>query len=432
MVLVIKDYCDGNRLELTVEVGLVTTGTTYGIWDTAIWDTTLWGFSETWTDISAYVERVATSRVFGRSMRFWSAANIDIDLNNQDGRFSPDNLTGPYVVAGLSSIRPGCGVRAKLTFGGVDYPLAKGYVDEWSEAWDGISGPRTGTATTSIKGADEWVRISAAPGVTVSPAVGAGETFGARINRLLNAAGSTSPRTVDTGTSTMQATDLSADPVQDLELTCDSEGGSILIDGSGTVVAKRKYALVEDTRSTTVQATFGDGPGEIPWSEIETAPLNIGGLINRATYTRVGGTQQVYSDANSVALYGPAGDKTSNIDQLICEDDGQALSLATWSVLSHKDPQTLVTSITIPMSGLTSHMAVLLGLQHMDLVKVIRRPPSSTSHTVTKYCFIDGIDIEVAEGKANLKLTLTSAAKYVEFSTSKWDVGLWDAALWFA
>jgi len=432
MTLVIKDYCDGNRLELTVEIGLVTTGATYGIWDTAIWDTTLWGFSETWTDISAYVERVATSRVFGRSLRVWSASSIDIGLNNQDGRFSPDNLTGPYVVAGLSSIRPGCGVRAKLTFGGVDYPLAKGYVDEWSETWDGIGGPRTGVATTSIKGTDEWARISAAPGVTVTPSVGAGETFGARINRLLNAAGSTAPRTIDTGTATMQATDLSADPVQDLELTCDSEGGAILIDGSGTVVAKRKYALVEETRSTVVQATFGDGPGEIPWSEIETAPLNVSNLINRAAYTRVGGTQQVYSDVNSVALYGPAGDKSPNVDQLICEDDGQALSLATWSVLSHKDPQTLVTGLTIPMSGLTGHMAVLLALRHMDLVKVIRRPPSSTSHTVTKYCFIDGIDIEVAEGKADLKLTLTSAAKYVEFSTSKWDVGLWDSALWFA
>lgn len=430
MPLLIKDYCNGLELWLTVEIGLVTTGTTYGIWNTAIWDTTLWGFSETWTDISAYVERVATSRVFGRPVRVWSAATIDVDLNDQDGRFSPDNLTGPYVVAGLSSIRPGCGVRARLTFDGVDYPLAKGYVDEWSEAWDGIGGPRTGVATTSIKGTDEWARISAAPGVTVAP-VGAGESFGARINRLLDAAGSTAARAVDAGSSTMQATDLSADPVQDLELTCDSEGGTILIDGSGTVVAKRKYALVEDTRSTTVQATFGDGPGEIPWSEIETAPLNVSSLINRAAYTRVGGTQQVYSDPNSVALHGPAGDKSPNVDQLICTDDPQALSLATWSVLSHKDPQTLVTGLTIPVSCYTDDMPVLLGLQHMDLVKVVRRPPSSTSHTVTRYCFINGINYEIVNGKVDLKLTLTSATKYLEFSTSKWDVGLWDSALWF-
>jgi hypothetical protein len=430
MPLLVKDYCGGSELYLTVEVGLVTTGVTYGIWNTAIWDTTLWGFSETWTDISNYVEKVTTSRAFSRPVRVWSAASISIDLNDQDGRFSPDNLTGPYVVAGLSSIRPGCGVRAKLTFGGVDYPLAKGYVDEWAEGWDGVGGPRTGVATTSITAADEWARISAAPGVTVAP-VGAGEYFGPRINRLLDAAGSVSPRMIDTGTATMQATDLSSDPVQDLELTCDSEGGSIMIDGSGMIVAKRKYALVEETRSTTVQATFGDGVGEIPWSEIETAPLNLSGLINRAAYTRVGGTQQVYSDPNSVALYGPAGDKSPNVDQLICDSDAQALSLATWSVLSHKDPQTLVTGLTVPASGLTAWLPTLLGLQHMDLVKVVRRPPSATSHTVTRYCFIDGIEYTIESGKVDIKFTFTPATKYLEFSTSKWDLGLWDTALWF-
>jgi len=431
MTLVIKDYCDGNKLELTVEVGLVTTGATYGIWNTAIWDTTLWGFSETWTDISAYVKRLSASRVFSRPVRIWSAASLGVDLNDQDGRFSPDNLTGPYVVAGLSSIRPGCGIRTKFTYAGVNYPIFKGYIDEWAEDWEGIEGPRTGVATTPITATDEWTRITAAPAVTVAP-VGAGELFGARVNRLLDAAGSTAPRAIDAGSATMQATDLSSDPVQDLELTCDSEGGSILIDGSGTIVAKRKYALIEETRSTTVQVTFGDGPGEVPWSAIETAPLNLSGLINRAAYTRVDGTQQVFSDVNSVALYGPAGDKSSNIDQLICTDDAQALSLATWSVMAHKDPQALVTGLTVPVSCLTDWLPTLLGLQHMDLVKVVRRPPSSTSHTMTRYCFIDGIDYEVADGKVDIKFTFTSATKYMEFSTSKWDVGLWDSALWFA
>lgn len=431
MTLLIKDYCGDSGLYLTVEVGVVTVGATSGVWNTAIWDTSLWGFSETWTDVSAYVEKVTTSGVFGRPVRIWSTGTMSVDLNDQDGRFSPDNLTGPYVVAGLSGIRPGCGVRASLTWRGITYPIFKGYVDEWSEAWDGIGGPRTGVATTTISATDEWARISAAPGVEVAP-VGAGELFGVRLNRLLDAAGTLAPRSIENGSSTMQATTLADDPVQEIEVTCDSEGGSIFVDGSGTVQGRRKYALVEDTRSTVVQATFGDGPGEIPWSSIETTPLNLSGLINRAAYTRVGGVQQVYSDINSVALYGPFGDKTSNVDKLVCEDDLQAMSLATWSVLSHKDPQTLVTGLTVPLSCFPDDMATLLALRHMDLVKVVRRPPSSTSHTVTRYCFIDGLEYEVGGGKVDLKLTFADATKYVEFSTSKWDVGLWDSALWFA
>lgn len=431
MPLLIKRFCDGSELYLTVEIGVTTVGSSYGVWNTAIWDTSLWGFSETFTDVSAYVESISSSRKFGRQLRVWSAGSVRVVLNNQDGRFSPDNLAGPYVVAGLSGIRPGCGIRVKLTYRGVDYGICKGYVDEWAEEWEEIEGSRTGTATTVVSATDEWPRISAAPGVTVSP-VGAGETFGARINRLLNATGSTAPRAIDAGSSTMLSTDMSSDPVQEIETTCDSEGGSILVDEFGTVVGKRKYALVEDTRSTIVQVTFGDGGGiEIPWESISTAPLNTSGLINSAAYTRVGGIQQVYSDVGSQALYGIRGDKSPNVGELVCDSDAQALSLAQWAVLSHKDPETLVTDLTVLPHCFVDDFATLIGLKILDLAKVIRRPPSATSHTVTRYCFINGIDIEIANGDVRQKLYFASASKYYEFSTSKWDVGLWDSARWF-
>lgn len=432
MPLLMKTFCDGSQLYLTVEIGLTTFGSGAGIWNSAIWDTSVWGFSESWTDVSAWVISASTSGKFGRDLRIWSSASATVVLNNRDGRFSAENLLGPYVVAGLSSIRPGCGIRIKLTYGGVDYPLFKGRVDSWEDTLEEQRGARTGVPKATVKCSDEWAQIANVPGVEVAPAVGASDTFGARITRLLNAAGSVSPRSIDVGTSTMQATDMGDDPIQAIELTCDSEGGAAYIAADGTVVARRKYSLVEDTRSTTVQATFGDGGGsEIPWIELDKSPLDLSNVINLATYTRVGGIQQVFSDITSRSLYGDRGDKNSNINKLVCETDAQALSLAQWAVISHKDPETPIDGLAVDPQCDPSLMPTLFGLQVRDLVRVIRRPPSATSHIADRHCFVSGIDVKVEKGVVDLAFSLESATKYLSFSSSRWDTGLWDSALWF-
>ena len=432
MSLLMKTFCDGSKLYLTVEIGLVTSGSSTGIWNTAVWDTSLWGFSTTWTDVSAWVMKFSTSGNFSRDIRIWSSASATVELNNRDGRFSAENLLGPYVTAGLSSIRPGCGVRAKLTYGGVDYWLFTGRVDEWSDGVEEARGPRTGVATTTVTCSDEWSNLAGVPGVQISPSVGASDSFGARISRLLNVSGSTSPRNIDVGTSTMQATDLSDDPIQAIELTCDSEGGAAYIAPDGTIVAKRKYGLVEDTRSTVVQATFGDGGGsEIPWTKLDRSPLNLTNVINLAAYTRVGGIQQVFGDIVSRSLYGDRGDKSSNIGQLICETDAQALSLAQWAVLAHKDPETPIDGLSVDPQCDPSLMPTIFGLQLRDLVRVLRRPPSATSHVVDRYCFVSGIAVSVEKGVLDYGFSLASATKYRDFAASRWDTGLWDSALWF-
>lgn len=432
MALRIHTFCDGSTLDLTVEVGLLTTGASYAVWDVAIWDTSLWGVGEVWTDVSAYVMGVNISRQFSRDLRIWQAGTMSVELNNQDGRFSPDNILGPYVVAGRTSIRPGCGIRTYLTYRSVRYWLFTGSIDEWAEKWEAIHGPRTGTASTELSCTDAWANISKAEIAEVSPAVGVGDSFGVRIARILTAANVTNPVTIDGGTGTMQGTTYDESPESLITLTADSEGGAVYIEADGTVIGKRQYSLVEDARATIPQATFGDAGGtEIPWSTISVAPYNLDNLVNMAAYTRVGGAQQVYRDVESNSIYGIISDKGSNVGQLICETDSQVLALAQWSVISRKDPETPITALSpVPLCD-PDVLAALLALRVRDLVEVIRRPPSSTSHTVTRYCFVNGLQISIEAGNVSMGLGLYPATKYLLFSGSRWDVAIWDSSLWF-
>jgi hypothetical protein len=429
-----------DSIGVTVEVALTTATSTCGIWDSAIWDAALWGPDETWTDVSAYVRSFDTRRGFASDLRAWSAGSATIVLDNRDGRFSPDNLevAAPYVIGGISGIRPGRPVRIRMTYGGVTYSVWRGYVDEWAETWEPVA-TRAGDATMTMHCSDEWGRLSSAVGYTTASA-GAGETCGARWSRILTAAGFTGTTDFDVGTVTLQATDLSTDPVRELVITSASEGGAIYVDDDGVLVGRDQYSVIEDTRCTTVQATFGDGPGEIPWTSLDVAPLGVDHVINIASYKRVGGTTQRYTDATSRAICGDRADRDSSMQSLVCQTNAQVLTLATRTVATSKDPDAQVKALTIaPRGDAATRVPVALGSKIRDLVEVIRRPPSAQTHTMTRSCFVAGIRQRLNQtGRWETTFDLANAGPYRKFAASLWDTGLWGssdadpaAALWF-
>lgn len=82
---------------LTVEAALSAAIGTYGAWDAGLWDTATWGPADLFVDISDYVRSFSTNRRFGREVAAWESGTAQYVLSNLDGRFSMDNLTGPYV-----------------------------------------------------------------------------------------------------------------------------------------------------------------------------------------------------------------------------------------------------------------------------------------------------------------------------------------------
>lgn len=417
----------GGDITLAVEAALSAATGSYGIWDDGEWDDATWGPDEVWSDISSSstVRSIVTHRRFGREVAAWESGTATLVLNNRDGDFSADNLSGPYVTAGVTQIRPWRPVRIRAAYGGVTYGVYRGYALDWLESYT-VAPTGRGDAIVTVPCSDEQGRLAAVDGAA-GAAVGGGELSGRRIHRLLDNAGHTGTRAIDTGRVTMQPTTLAANTVTELKLVADSEGGALFVDGDGTVVFENQYALIENTRSSTVQATFGDDvASELPYSDIGLS--SSGDLItNIASFAREGGTAQTAADAASRALYG---DRRASRTDLVCEADSQVLGLAQFHVQRYKDPERRVTSITInPRRDPARLWPQVLGRRVRDLIRVKRRPPGG--HTITQDCHIAGIHHTITPHNWQTTFDLWSATPWQAFATSRWDVGVWDTATWF-
>jgi hypothetical protein len=451
---VFSDGCDPG-VELVVELGLMTPSTFSGIWDLSLWDIGRWGSGPDRVDVSDYVRAVETNRSFGTEMKTWTASSVTITLSDLDGRFSPDNLEpgAPYVVAGLSGIRPGCMIWISMIYAGISYAIYTGYVTDLNEDWKlhGISQiscsddpenlERLGDAITEMVGTDEWGRLGRQKKQMAISPIGAGDDFGTRVARILSAAGYTGSMLLESGTTTLQATDLSSEPLSELNKVAESEGGAIWVEADGSIVAKGRYSLMQDPRSSIVQIAFGDNDaaGETMWANISVAPVTDQKIINHTIYARTGGTPQEYKDAISISLYGVCDDDDQPTD-LLNETDVQVASLAQWKVIIGANPESPVQSLTLkPRCDLPTLAPMVLSTKIRDLVSVRLRPPSDQHHYMYRECFISGIRHTIEENDWTVEFSLSTATAYRLFVNSKWDSGTWGAsdvditgALWFA
>jgi hypothetical protein len=92
------------------------------------------GAANVWTDISRFVKATPMlTRGRMHELYQFEAGELELTLDNTDGRFSPWNTSGPYT--GFVTVRKLVQVRA--TWAGVGYTLWTGHVDLWSVQWLG-------------------------------------------------------------------------------------------------------------------------------------------------------------------------------------------------------------------------------------------------------------------------------------------------------
>lgn len=219
-------------------------------------DTATLAGGDLFVDVTPWVQRVATrrgaTRADGPMLRYEGGA-ATIVLRNDDRRFDPTNLGGPYVVAGETQVEPMRAVRVRAVWEGVTYPLWRGYADDWRVEYDG---PQSSVVTLTCVDA---LAVFASHERGESAAVGAGETTGARIGRILDSVGwPAGDREIAAGDSTVQATTLAGNALAELQVTADSEVGEFYVDASGHVVFRNRHALLGDPRSVLPAALFGD------------------------------------------------------------------------------------------------------------------------------------------------------------------------------
>lgn len=411
-------------VQLQVDLALPGLAAQFGVWDADTWDWATWGPSAEWSELSDRLRpELRVDRAFGRDW-VWQPGTAQVVLRNADAALSPGNLGGPYVTAGQTQLLPGREGRILATHNGITYPLYRGYVEDFQEGWDGVDS----TAVVTIPFSDEYDRLGRFDGVETA-AAGAGETSGARVHRILDGAAHRGSRNVDVGVITCQATTLDKGATAELKLAADSEGGAVWVGAEGEVMFADRQALLDKPRSSTVQALFGDGTGGVDELPCADQQLTHGSDLvrNMVSYQRTGGTVQSCVDETSRALYQ---DRRESRTDLVCETDGQVLTLAQWTLARLKDPEYRFTSIEIrPRSNPPSLFPVALGLRLRDLVRVRRRIANRTV-LIERDCYISGIHHTVRRDEWITRFDLVSASTYAAFRNSKWDLGVWDGVVW--
>lgn len=85
-----------------------------------------------WTDVSAYVRGVSTSRGRSSELDTFQTGSASITLSNADRRFDPEYAAGPYYGA-LTPLRP---VRIRAQYGaGATTNLFFGWIDQWPQTY---------------------------------------------------------------------------------------------------------------------------------------------------------------------------------------------------------------------------------------------------------------------------------------------------------
>jgi hypothetical protein len=216
--------------------------------------------STIWTDISAFVKSGTitrpSSRVAGPLITY-QPGTVSLVLKNGDGRFDPDNTSSPY----NGTIRAMIPIRVTAIWNGTAYPLFYGFADSWTD--DGVNyGGQY--AQVTLNATDGFKVLQGINLAGLATEAGGGENTGARIRRILTAAGwYTDKRLIATGNTSLQGTLYGDTALNLMQLAADTEIGELYIDGAGRVVFRNRQAVITDTRSNTPQALFGDSPGTI-------------------------------------------------------------------------------------------------------------------------------------------------------------------------
>lgn len=406
-----------------VEAALDASVGTYGVFDVSMFDTATFGPDVVFQDISQWVRSFTTSRRFSRDLQVWEAGTATVVLNNRDGRFNPSNLTGPYVTGGVTGIRPWRPIRIRTVYAGQAYEVYRGYATAWHDSYVEPY-PGGGQVITTVPCVDELGSLARFQGFSVGN-VGSGELSGSRIHRILDNAGHTGKRDIDTGQVTLQATDLSQNCINDLTITADSEGGAVYVNRTGTVIFDGRYALIENDRSNTVQATFGDGTGELGYADIATS-YDGDLLVNIAKYAAVGHSVRTSVDQTSRALYQ---DKQAARSDLLCTSDVDVQLLADLTISQYSRPELRVTSVQILPRGKPAALyPQVFGREVRDLIRVKRTPPGG--YSIDQRVHIAGISHTFGED-LNWSTTFDLWSAQVYEGAGTFDSAVFDETLFF-
>ena len=246
-------------------------------------------------DVSEFVLRAQVRRAYNRNQDSFVGGGANLRLIDETGLFNPDNSSGVL----YGKILPLRKIRLKGTYAGNTYSIFSGYIQSWNYQSPTGFDP----AFIDIVAVDGFQLLNLTTLGTFATGT-AGQTTAQRISALLDAAdwpggmrdiSTTSTTTVQADPQTSGRSALAA-----IQLIEQTELGSFLFDefGFANFFSRTDIAKAQGGTPTI----FTDAGGGISYEKV-SFDLSDTGLVNYASVTRSGGSEQIALDQTSIDKY---------------------------------------------------------------------------------------------------------------------------------
>jgi hypothetical protein len=215
-----------------------------------------------------------------------------------------------------------------------------------------------------------------------------GDTSGARVTRILDSvAWPAADRSIDTGQSILQSTNLGGTALTYLQTVEDSEAARFYMLPNGTVrFVQRSNTLKPASPSSAT--VFGDGAGEVAYTSI-AYDYSDQLVRNDVAVTRAGGMTQRVGDTTSQTTYLR---RSYTLGGLLYSTDLESLDRANHYLDAYKDPLLRITNMTLsPQSNdPATQFPVVLTLD-LETRVTVRRRPQGLGAAIDQETVIEGI-----------------------------------------
>jgi hypothetical protein len=372
-------------LPATLNVSLdFSTGATFGVPLTlddpvnGLLDTGILAESETpalIADLTSVTRAINIRRGRNLTRDTYEAGVATVRIFDPNSYFNPQNTSSPY----YGQLTPLRKLRISATYGTSTYYLFSGYTTDYVYSYDQAEN----VSYVSINASDAF-RLFNLAAITAISGQADGQDTGTRIDKILDTVDfPTSMRSISTGDSLTQAdagnsrTSLSA--IKNAEF---SEQGAYYLSPEGNAIFKNRSEVISSAGVTPI--AFNQTSG-IPYKNLKFA-FDDKLIVNQANITRLGGTTQVYTDADSVATYFPHSITSSD---LVIQTDADAANIAAIYVATRADTTIRIDEMTLDLLDPAVPTATILGMDYFTNVLITNIQPDGS--TITKNLQVQGV-----------------------------------------
>jgi hypothetical protein len=348
-------------------------------------------------DVSDIALQVSIRRGRNRILNRFEAGLATVVLEDNNGDWSPQNLSSPYA----GKLLPLRKIRIYADYddgGGTDrYYLYSGYITAYNSTY-GLGIDETSRVTLQCV---DGFRLLNNIGISTVPSTNFPQLSGARVNALLDVVSwPSSQRDIDAGTSTLIADPGTSDRdlLTALQLVEVSEFGGFFIDAEGNATFLSRETVSEKADETPT--VFADDGSAITYNQIEFANDDTL-LVNDVTVTRLNGTPQNVFDQPSIDTFFLHSGQRQGI---LVQTDAEALDQAQTLLVARKNTTDRIDSMTINLldSSAPTKIVAGLALEIFDLVNVTKTVPGGS--TITKELFVQGVQHDITNSMFTTKI----------------------------